>query len=531
MFASVFGVETQVPMNQYPSLLQVRSHGLTLPLFGLGDSMDIAFPELVEKLRDYSFKHEARERAIQHRTCIGRTKACTIFIDGLYQAYCSNVLDTAVAFPHSQKFYKKNQQFKIGSHSYRQIDATYRALIALGWVTYCPGFKRADGQTRPTSVAPAGELLDWFRKVKPKWRRVFFTSDPIILRMKDKQKKDLKKIMPPDTPQVQNSREQLNRLNEFLVDQAICLGVPNSELKALATAMAGHRYSYVIGAGLKESRARVLNFPQVGLRRIFAKGRMDRGGRMYGGWWQTVPKDYRRFITINGRPTVEVDFSELHPTMLYILANQKAPENIYDVGIMTPGDSPYDSQIEPHKSRRKIIKKFMNALINDEQGLYRLSAADSNKLGMSHEQLKQAVVDKHPVLVRSFCTDAGLYLQFLDSEIAIRVMMRLMSQQIVALPIHDSFLVQVEFEQELMAAMREEFTAVFSSEARLKDPELPQNFFEQRGYNRNLVHLLEAHNGSLHDDYVMSWQQQHPTPAHSNLSRFPPYRFPDGELA
>ncbi len=36
-------------------------------------------------------------------------------------------------------------------------------------------------------------------------------------------------------------------------------------------------------------------------------------------WRYRSSNKYRRFISINGRPTVEVDFSEMHPSMLYIL--------------------------------------------------------------------------------------------------------------------------------------------------------------------------------------------------------------------
>ena len=523
----------QVPMSQARAL-EVASHGLTMPLFGIGESaglnsVNLNFPELVQTLRDRSFD-QPRKRSIQDRTDIGRTKACVLFIDGLYQAYCSSVLDAAIALPLSQRNYGTTKPFVIKSHTYENIRAAYEALISLGWVTYSKGFKRPDDYSQPTSVAPTGYLLECFKSSKPRWRRSIYTADPIIVRNKKKRSKQHQKIVPPDTSQVHLAREQLHQINQLLGDQAICLSLPNAGLKELALEMAGSQYSYSVGAGQSVSRARLLNFAQVGLRRIFAKGRMDRGGRMYGAWWQTVPKDYRRFVTINGRPTVEVDFSEIHPTMLYCLAGQAAPPNIYDLGIRKPGEPPYDPKVEPHKSRRKIIKTFVCALINDERGVYRLSDVDAMELGMSHEELKKAVEEKHPVIAQSFRTDVGLYLQFLDSQIAAGVMVRLMEQRIVALPVHDSFLVQEEFEPELIFAMREEFKAVMQADAQLKETELPIDAFEQLGRDGNFILMAEAHKGAFHDEYVLSWQKQHPSPAHTNLSRFPPFRFSDGEL-
>ena len=133
--------------------------------------------------------------------------------------------------------------------------------------------------------------------------------------------------------------------------------------------------------------------------------------------------------------------------MLYLLSGQSPPDNIYDLGIRALQDPPYHPEIEPHKSRRKLVKQFINALINDEHGQHRLSAQASKKLGLSHEQLKQLVLHKHPVIAKALRTDTGLYLQYLDSEIACRVMLRLIDQSIVVLPIHDSFIVQSEFGQ------------------------------------------------------------------------------------
>lgn len=52
------------------------------------------------------------------------------------------------------------------------------------------------------------------------------------------------------------------------------------------------------------------------LRRSF-NGTWEEGGRIYGGWWMQVPATERRNITINDEPTVEWDYSQLHPAMLF----------------------------------------------------------------------------------------------------------------------------------------------------------------------------------------------------------------------
>ena len=518
-------------MSKLPYKQSVTSHGLSLRLFEICVPEQSSFPDLIQQLLDHSFALENRQRSIPEKTLIARPKTCALFIEGLFQAFCSPAPNTAVVFSNSQSSYKQGQPDKVSHHSFRNVNACYTALVNLGWATYCRGFVDAAGQNHPTTLAPFGELLDRFASTQPFWRRMTSSAETVIVRLKEYGSDLRQTLETPETDEVCLMRQQLHRINGFLADQAIHLSLTNDKLTALGLRMASKRYSYWPEHGRRRVDTKVLNFSQVSLRRIFAKGRLDRGGRFYKGWWQTIPKQFRRYITINGQPALEVDFSEMHPTMLYLLSGQSPPDNIYDLGIRALQDPPYDPEIEPHKSRRKLVKQFINALINDEHGQHRLSVQASKKLGLSHEQLKQLLLDKHPVIGKALRTDTGLYLQYLDSEIACRVMLRLIDQSIVVLPIHDSFIVQSEFEPELVQAMRLEFAIQFNAEARLKDAELPQNGFEELGRRYPLKRLIDAHKESLHDRYLRSWFQQHPQPAHPNLSLFPPYRFPDGQLA
>jgi len=506
---------------------KVASHGLALPLFRIGIPTVSRFDDWAQRLLKQTFAQENRERPIREKTLVQRHKTCILFIEGLYQAFSCHVPDTAVAFPHSQRFYKQGKFGCIANFSYRNVHACYEALKRLGWITYCPGYLDLDDVGHPTTIAAHGELLTHFNSAKVMWQRLVFSGDPIILRHKTANQ--VQTLEPPSTPVVQVIRQHMQSINAFLADQAICLNLSNGKLKSLAVRMAGRRYSYEIGYGLTRTRARTLNFANVALRRIFARGRMDRGGRFYGGWWQTIPKDYRRYITINGRPTVEVDFSEIHPTMLYLLHGQNAPESIYDLGLMTGDDKPYNPQVEPHKTRRKIIKTFVNALINDERQTHKLSKSKARKLGLSHEELKDLVLLKHPVIAQALGTDIGVYLQYLDSEIAARVLVQLMEQGITALPIHDSFCVQEEFAPELIAAMQQAYGAVMNAQTRLKDLELPQDGFDSF-WAKNQNRYIREHHQSVHHQFVKSWRQQHPEPSHMNTAQFAPYRFPDGSL-
>ena len=55
------------------------------------------------------------------------------------------------------------------------------------------------------------------------------------------------------------------------------------------------------------------------------------GGRFYGPWPQSVPKEYRPDLLMDGQPTVEPDYRELHPTLLYALEGKRLDGGAYDV--------------------------------------------------------------------------------------------------------------------------------------------------------------------------------------------------------
>ena len=59
-----------------------------------------------------------------------------------------------------------------------------------------------------------------------------------------------------------------------------------------------------------------VNLSKRTLRRVFGRGSFERGGRFYGGWWQNIPSAYRSVISINGKPTIEMDYSQYHPNIL-----------------------------------------------------------------------------------------------------------------------------------------------------------------------------------------------------------------------
>ena len=92
--------------------------------------------------------------------------------------------------------------------------------------------------------------------------------------------------------------------------------------------------------------------------RKFTNGTFDSRGRFYGGWWMDVPREYPKFIKTLSKPTAELDYSTLHPTILYLKEGLLPPKGAYDLGV-------WDID------QRNIYKKTFNQLLNSKQVMHK----------------------------------------------------------------------------------------------------------------------------------------------------------------
>ncbi|KCZ62152.1 hypothetical protein L53_12990 [Hyphomonas sp. L-53-1-40] len=190
------------------------------------------------------------------------------------------------------------------------------------------------------------------------------------------------------------------------------------------------------------------------LHRVFNRSSFECGGRHYGGFWQNLPKLYRPFLTINGHPTVELDFHALHPTMIY-----------HQHGLTLDGD-PYEVEGLPSEYRTSA-KKALMALVNAKPGARHLESLDHLSLPAEWTPVRliRALEKKHEAIADSFRSDAGVKLQRLDSDIA-EIIMRTMRDQhrALALPVHDSFIVTEDQGANLNSSMFDAYKTVIGCE-------------------------------------------------------------------
>lgn len=181
---------------------------------------------------------------------------------------------------------------------------------------------------------------------------------------------------------------------------------------------------------------------RVSLYRSF-NGDWTNGGRLYGGWWQTVPKSERRRLTIDSKPTVELDYARMQPSLLYAHRG------------LTLDHDPYLPPQFSGADVREVGKRIFNRLLNGKPGPLRVTAEDKVQLAgtVDFQDLVSAVIDLNRPIADAFGTGAAGWLQRLDSDILVEVLTRTSKAGVVALPIHDSLIVTSSHEDLLREAM------------------------------------------------------------------------------
>lgn len=169
----------------------------------------------------------------------------------------------------------------------------------------------------------------------------------------------------------------------------------------------------------------------------------DRHGRLYGGFWEDLPKEQRHFLTIDGEPVVDLDFASMFIQLAYCLQGLQPPSgDLYAI----PG-------LEEH---RKAVKSLMVSLFFRNAEARRLPAGSKEALplGWSMERLKAAAAALHPAIAHLFDTNVGFELMALESEILVDILIELASKGVAALPMHDGIMVAANHKEMAVETMR-----------------------------------------------------------------------------
>ncbi len=209
--------------------------------------------------------------------------------------------------------------------------------------------------------------------------------------------------------------EKLDAWNGFVAQQQIDIELSNAQKTHLTARMNQERQ---VGT----PRLIRPDLIKRSLYRQFNNGSFENGGRLYGPWWINCPKELRPLIMIDGKPTLELDFSGCAIRMLY-----------HEGGLECDGD-PYFHEAVAACERdngldeghyREDVKRMTQALINGPKGGYaeriKLPHRHTFKPHFTRPEVMTMIRTKHAPIADKFQSGAWGRLQRADSDIALDV--------------------------------------------------------------------------------------------------------------
>ena len=351
------------------------------------------------------------------------------------------------------------------------IDAMESSGLVESWIA--PTNQRA----RSSRIRAGRKLVRFFRRPDFRLADISASPDTGLIIMKDADKNHIQ--LPEDTDfDINGAWNRLARINTQLAGTALNLRVPDAAYRDLGNRMKRKSLNNRDLDLDEHEGSIVVDFTNRKIRRIFAQESFGMGGRFYGGWWQSIPSEYRLHIEIDGAITVECDYATMQPRMFYAQAETDPPKDSY----LVPG---WPADIRP------IAKKAFAQLINCKPVMssrgrwYQLPPsidpdplpkrwtewkkptrtlhrrrAFHRRFGRPYDDLLADLIEFHKPIKGQFFSGAWGRMQRMDSDIAESVMLRMQDHGYTVLPVHDSFIVRAGGYPLLHRIMSEAFKEV-----------------------------------------------------------------------
>jgi len=355
-------------------------------------------------------------------------------------------------------YYSELPRYRNQRLTYRQVKAAFKGLIDCRLIVITKEGNHLKEVL--TGFIATDQLLERFESLEghPAFDLKPDLDDEVIILRNKVDGKNVD-IDYEDTLKTECFRSNLKKINECFLNHWTDLRIKDTEVTKLAERI------------LQDNDKAPVDLSRRTITRIFTNGSFEEGGRFYRGWWQNVPSEYRRYITIDEDITTEYDFSQLSPHMLYFAYN-------YEMGDEDAYNRVLDGQ------HRDVVKQAFNAMVQASTQLnHKPDTINLDGLEMDWRELRQRVLEAHKPIQHLFFTGIGNRLQFKDSCIAESVMLQFAEQNQVALPIHDSFIMRHGYAGDLEEAMRRAFYDEFQSDIPIKQEVIIERIalFDEQG--------------------------------------------------
>lgn len=251
----------------------------------------------------------------------------------------------------------------------------------------------------------------------------------------------------------------------------------------------------MFNTALIESRISLkgVQLPDQSYKRVFIEN-LKTGGRWYNscGGVQTMEKGLRPFLQIDGEDLVELDFSAIHPNICYEKIGATLPEGFDPYGIGMEDIYVDNEAVNEFKLRHGLVKynplrnlvKMATMIGLNCKSLGQSSKAlsqdignDRNKIGSKDEHkalyyglqdvvtkdILEKVQEHNHLISQYFFSDAGVELQFIDSEILDDIICDTLAIGEVLLPWHDGVMVKKAIAEQVKDFMYKAWYKQFKS--------------------------------------------------------------------
>lgn len=369
--------------------------------------------------------------------------------------------DITIGIAMSQTYYRANSRYNALHISSKTIPITKRLLEVglLDWNVGKPGYNNKPGLM--SQFWPTEKLKETFRQARFGLEDIFTHKDKETIILRDKNKKD---IAYEDTQEIVRMRELVRDYNRLLESTFVDMPKLNEPVIVIPTKK---KYGKPTPIFISQNEKFI--------RRIFSNSSWEQNGRFNGGWWQRIPSEHRKDIYINDEPTVEVDYSGLHPVLVY---QRKGID--YWKEIKT---DPYQTNIKglSDKDSRTIGKCVLLFSFNmtDERKLFQAVKSELQQdiphFKFTFDNLRHVLNNLrsiHPDIEEDILSGIGLNLMNIDGKIAEHILKRFVGSNIPILAVHDSFIVPVRQDGFLQTCMKDAIEAILSATYQVNTKEI-----------------------------------------------------------
>jgi hypothetical protein len=296
---------------------------------------------------------------------------------------------------------------------------------AMGLWTATRGFRLSATARALSTVTATARLLTYLPAGQmPDYQRPFHEG---ILMRGTKDADGAADILPiPETEQSRAPARAMAVINEWLASLPVTKAGPQA---------------WLVPTPCRRMQ-RIVTTQRVELTRIFNNGRLDHGGRLFGGWWQNMERDQRRTgITIAGERVVEADYNAMFLRLAYCWA-----------GVRWPFPADADPYIAIPGTPRDPWKTLTNAMLFSSarlRGWPGDSTEEREELrlafgGMPLSDARSAIMARHEALAVGSAFERGIghELANMESNLLVTTLLVACNFGMPALPIHDCLIVR-----------------------------------------------------------------------------------------